>query len=220
MTKIIEGFVMKYFPLILCLMFFSMPCLASDDNWHLKKAGNAIKVSQQDTDSGYAITRGSVEVGASIDAIVSLMHDHAACYQWLYSCKQSRLIEQYADGSRLDYAVINSPYLYADRDMYTHTKLSYDRATKTATITISGKASYDAGQSGRVRIKDVRGFWRMTRISENKTAILYQVYNNPQLPPSRYLNNYLAQSVFQTLSNLAVVSKQSRYRDAILKELR
>ena len=210
---------MKYFSLLFLLVFSSTMCQALDDRWHLQRETNGINVSQQGTDSGYVITRGSIEIDASIDAIVSLMRDHPACARWLYSCKNSRLIKQYTDKTRLDYAVIDSPYFYADRDMYTFTKLTYDRKSGTALIRMSGRETHDKGQPGRVRIKDIQGFWQMRKINERKTAILYQVYSNPQLPPSQYLSNYLVDSVFQTLKNLAVVSKEAKYRNAQLTEL-
>jgi len=211
---------MKKFLLFFLLAFSLATSYAEADNWRLQREAGGIKIFQQATQSGHAITRGSVTIDASIDAIVTLMRDHSACYRWLFACKQSRLIEQYTEKTRLDYAVIDSPYLYADRDMYTYTEFTYDRGSQTALIKISGREAHDKGQAGRVRIKDLQGFWRLQKLSAQKTAVLYQVYNNPQLPPSGYLENYLVGSVFQTLKNLAVVSKEGKYRNAQLRGLR
>lgn len=192
---------------------------AADSRWQLKKAENGVTVTQQATDSGYPITRGSVDIASSADAIITLMRDHAVCYRWFYACKQSRLIQQYDGRTRLDYAVLKSPYLFADRDMYIYTDLSYDRATQTVLIRVSGRPAYDKGQAGKVRIKDLQGFWRMQKLPNNKTAVLYQIYNNPQITPSGYLNDHLVWSVFQTLKNLAAISTETKYRNAQLEEL-
>lgn len=202
-----------------CFIFASVTAQAAESSWQLKKAENGITVTQQATDSGYPITRGSVEIAASVDAIITLMRDHAACYRWFYACKQSRLIQQYDARTRLDYAVLKSPYFFADRDMYIYTDLSYDRATQTVLIRVSGRQTHDKGQPSRVRIKDLQGFWRIQKLVNNKTAVLYQVYNNPQIAPSGYLNNYLVWSVFQTLKNLAAISTEAKYRNAQLEVL-
>ena len=115
---------------------------------------------------------------------------------------------------------IDAPFLYADRDMYTHSELTFDQVNQTLLISILGKEAYDKGKPKRVRIKDLKGFWRMKKLSANKTAVTYQVYNNPQIAPSGFLNNVLANSVFHTLSKLEKVSKENKYRDAQIIELK
>lgn len=193
---------------------------AANDTWQLQRKGAGIQVSQQATHTGLVITRGSLEVNSSISALVALMRDNSACRRWLHACRQSRLITTMGTNKRLDYTVVDSPYLYADRDMYVYSEFKYNRTTKTVTVTMSGRAAYDKGQAGRVRIKDLQGFWRLQKLSDNKTAMLYQIYSNPQLAPSKYLNNYLVGSVFQTLTNLSRVSKEAKYRNAHVAELR
>ena len=128
-------------------------------------------------------------------------------------------MEQISPSTRLDYAVIDSPFLYADRDLYTFTEFSYDRATQTALIRMSGREAHDKGQPGRVRVKDLQGYWSMKKNSTNKTILTYQMYSNPQLMASGFLNNHLVDSVFHTLKNLAVVSKEAKYKNAKVAEL-
>lgn len=209
---------MKYSLLPILLMFISVISQATD--WVIKKDDIGIRVSQQATGSGYPITRGTVEIDSSSDAVISLMRDHPVCYRWLFGCKQSRLIQQYDAQSRLDYVVLKSPYLFADRDMYLYTVLTVDRAAQSVLIRLSGRDTHDAGQPGLIRIKDMQGFWRMQTLPNLKTAVTYQVYNNPQLPPSAFLSNYLVGSVFQTLKNLRLVAQESKYRNAQLDELK
>lgn len=211
---------MNYAALILSLLLPFSTVQANGDTWQLKRDAKGIQVSQQATPSGYATTRGSVEVDSSVDALITVIRDNAACHRWLHQCRQSRLIEQINPTTRLDYFVIDSPFLYADRDMYTYSELTYDDATQTFLISILGKEAYDKGHPRRVRIKDLKGFWRMKKSSTNKTAVTYQVYSNPQIAPSGFLNNVLADSVFNTLSKIVKVSKEDKYRDAQIIELK
>ena len=211
---------MKYFLLIVALVFISATCQANQNPWKLMKQANGIMIFQRPAALGYPITRGSMEIDSSPDALISLMRDNSACQRWLHLCKQSRIIKRYNAESRLDYTVIDSPFLFADRDLYTFTELTFNRASQTALIRISGREGHDKGQAGRVRIKSLQGFWRMKKLSPNRTSMLYQVYSNPQLMPSQFLNKHLVESVFYTLKNLATVSKEEKYRNARLEELK
>jgi hypothetical protein len=205
---------MKNSTLLFALLFFSAVAHANDKPWQLKKQQDGISVSQQMTDSGYPITRGLMEVDSPVDALITVIRDNSICPRWLFSCRQSNLVKQMTPSTRLDYAVIDSPFLYADRDLYTFTEFSYDSATQTALIRMSGRETHDKGQPNRVRIKDLQGYWSMKKISASKTALTYQMYSNPQLMASGFLNNHLVDSVFHTLKNLAAVSKEAKYKNA------
>ena len=211
---------MKIGILSFVLLLASAIAQANDNSWQLKRQQNGISVSQQMTDSGYPVTRGSLEVDASADAIISVIQDSSACTRWLFSCKQSQLIQQITPTTRLDYAVVDSPFLYADRDLYTFTELTYDRATQTAIIRLSGRENHDKGQPNRVRVKDLQGYWSMKKITAEKTALTYQLYSNPQIMKSGILNKHLVDSVFHTLSNLAVISKETKYKNAKVAALK
>ena len=215
-----KGTDMKNSILLFTLLIFSAASQANDNHWQIKKQQNGISVSQQMTASGYPITRGSLEVDSSADAIITVIRDNSICPRWLFSCRQSNLVEQITPTTRLDYAVIDSPFLYADRDLYTFTEFSYDRATQTALIRMSGRETHDKGQPGRVRIKDLQGYWSMKKLSATKTALTYQMYSNPQLMASGFLNNHLVDSVFHTLKNLAAVTKEAKYKNAKVAELK
>lgn len=211
---------MKNYALLFMLLLFCAAAQANNNPWQLKKQQNGISVSQQMTDSGYPITRGSLNVDSSADAIITVIRDNSICQRWLFSCRQSKLIQQITPTTRLDYAVIDSPFLYADRDLYTFTEFSYNRATQTAVIKMSGRETHDKGQPGRVRIKDLQGYWSMKKISANRTALTYQMYSNPQLMASGFLNSHLVDSVFHTLKNLAAVAKEAKFKNAKVAELK
>lgn len=202
------------------LLIASVMSHAAEGDWHVKKQAGGITISQQATDSGFAITRGSLVVDSSADALITLIRDNSVCKRWLFSCKKSQLIKQYDTDKRLDYLVFDSPLLFSDRDMYVHTDFSFDPATQTAMLRMSGRQAHDKGQAGRVRIKDLAGFWRLQKLPNNKTSVLYQVYTNPQLTPSRFLNNHFADSVFHSLKNLAVVSKEAKYSNVQMVEMK
>ncbi len=211
---------MKFHLTIGLLFLLSGFCYADADQWKLRQEKKGIRIYQQATESGYAITRGMMEMETSLDALMTLMGDRSTCPRWVFACREGRLTKQYSPEQRLDYTVIDSPLWFADRDMYIHSITRFDRESKTIVIQLSGRENYDQGQSGRVRLKNLQGLWRLQQISPNKVTVLYQIVSNPQLMTSSLLDAYMVNSVFHTLHNLSMVAQEVRYRDAQLPEFR
>lgn len=211
---------MKSFLVCLLLSLSFSAIHASPSKWTLKQDMQGIRIYQQPSSQGHAITRGMTEMQTSLDSILSLMRDSNACSRWLHSCKSNQIIRQDSPLKRLDYTVVDSPFWFADRDMYIYSTSEYDKGTKTLTIRNSGRENFDKGQPNRVRIKSIQGFWQLKQISPDKISVLYQLSSNPQLVNSSFLDAYVAESVFYTLRNLNSVSKTPPYKNAMLPELR
>ncbi|WMP19432.1 hypothetical protein [Thiothrix lacustris] len=212
---------MELIPLLasIALLAGMTPLHADAEEWVLRRDEAGIRIHQQQTASGYAITRGSIQVDTSLDALVSVMRDRSTCPRWVYACKEGHLTKQYDAKRRLDYTVIDSPLWFADRD--THIESTTDFAPKSGILTIrlTGREDYDNGQQGRVRVKDLQGLWRFQSLEPTKTRVTYQIYSNPQLPASSLLDAYMVDSVFQTLNNLAAIAHEPPYRDAQLPDI-
>ena len=204
--------------LIFSISFFSLH--GESSSWILKRESQGVRIYQQPASPGHAITRGMIEMESSIDAVLSVMRDNKACSRWLYACRSSQTISSEPGGSeRLDYTIIDSPLLFADRDMYVYSTSEYDKTNQTLTIRNSGRENYDKGQPNRVRIKSIQVFWQLKKIAPNKISVLYQVSSNPQLMKSSFLDNHVVESVFHTLRNLEKVSQQAPYSQAKIPEL-
>lgn len=179
---------------------------AEPASWTLKRNSNGIKVYQQPTPSGYALTRGELTMPAAMSSIITVMNDRNSCPRWVYACKQGYLVKQYSQTQRLDYTVIDSPLWYEDRDMYIYTHTHLNQDARILTIRLSGRENHDAGLPGRVRIQAIQGFWQLREETRQTTHVLYQIYSNPRLPASIFLDAYMVKSVFQTLSRLSLVA--------------
>lgn len=200
---------------LITIMLFLLPLShATASEWQLRRDQANVRIYQQATKTGYPLTRGETTVNVSLVSLLSLMHNPATCPQWVYACKQSRLVKQYDARQRLDYTVIDSPLWYADRDMYIHSAASFNPQTKTFTIRLTGKENHDQGQPGRVRIRNLYGLWHLQQTAPDKTIVRYQLHGNPQLPASPLLNIYMVESVFQTLHKLGALVQNPRYNNA------
>jgi hypothetical protein len=203
-------------------LLFLLPtfCRANTETWELRQEKNGIRIDQQATKSGYAITRGIMEMKTSVEALLMLMRDRSTCRHWVFACKEGRLIEQYNPEQRLDYTVIDSPLWFADRDMYIHTSTQFDSKAKTVVIQLSGRENHDKGKVGRVRLKNLQGLWHLQQTAPDKVKVLYQIYSNPQLMASPLLDAYMVNSVFHTLKNMDKVIQEVRYRQGKIPELK
>lgn len=200
----------------LLFAFLLLPqCYAGEVTWVLRRDQVGIAIYQQPGASGYAITQGETVIPASLDAVLTLMRAPSHCPLWVYACKESHIAKQYSLEQRLDYTVIDSPLWFADRDMYIHSTASFDQRSKTFTLKLEGRDKHNAGQSGRVRILELWGFWHLQALAADRTQLSYQIHGNPQLPASPLLDAYMVESVFQTLHNLHNLMQQDQYRHVL-----
>ena len=200
--------------LSVCLLFVGIQLSAavSANEWIEKQNERGILIQQQPTASGYAITRGTREIATTLPVLVNVLRDAGVCKELIFSCKSGAVVETYNKNERLDYVVIDAPLLLDDRDIYVHSSSSYDRATKTVLIRLSGREKHDAGQPGKVRVRGMSGFWRFQQMTPDKAQVTYQVYSDPQIPGGSFFSSVLAESVFFTLENLAKLVRSPKYQ--------
>lgn len=190
--------------------------------WDLKREQADIRIHQQATATGFALTRGVMEVPASLDSVLTVMRDPAVCPRWVYACKERQLVRQDRKEQRLDYTVIDSPLWFADRDMYIYSSASFDRQQRIFSIRLEGRDTHSPEKAGRVRIRQLWGAWILQESVENnrqRTQITYQIHGNPQLPASALLDAYMVESVFQTLSKLRSLAVSSPYENSWIPDL-
>lgn len=200
------------------LLLFTINSHAEPSNWALSRNDGGVQIHQKPTASGFAVTRGVVKINASLDALLTLMHQRSNCAQWVYSCIKGTLTKQISPKERIDYTVINSPLWFADRDMYVHSFSQFNDKSKTFVIKLTGVENHDQGQVGRVRIRNLWGTWTLQQTGK-QTLVTYQIHANPQLPASAVLDLYMVESVFQTLQGLQRTVQKPIYQNATLPEL-
>lgn len=215
MQVICGGIQMKRWIATVCLYLLSVSLgYAAGGNWVVKKNEAGIQVQQQQSGSPHEVTKGEVEVDATLDALVALLRDVSACPRWVHACKEGRLVKTISPSERITYAVIGSPFPLEDRDMYVYSNTRYQRHNGTVVISLAGRENYDAGQRGRTRLLDLKGSWVFHQTSPGHVRVNYQIYADPQAPLNGASNDHMAESVFETLRGLRGVVKEAKYRDA------
>ncbi|HPE60894.1 MAG: hypothetical protein KDI15_07970 [Thiothrix sp.] len=201
----------RYCVTTLILMLILLPLHAA--GWNVTREENGIKV-EQSSGSGYATTRATAVLDAVPDAVAALLGDTPVCTRWLADCRQGKVVDLINMTERVDYLVLDFPAPEADRDLYVYSLLSWNPVSKVVTVRMSGMENYDAGQPGRVRIREMNGSWVLQPVAGGKTRVTWQIYHNPGLKQADKANTYLSNNVFNTLTRLGKGVKEPKYHNA------
>lgn len=196
--------------LILCLALSG----AQASEWTQVKNENGVILSQRSLPGkAYQQLRGTVLMPGKIDALMAILDNPGFCVQWLHDCRTSRTVKRINTAERIDYTVMDAPFMLDDRDMYIHSKASYDSQSRTATIQLRGMENYDTGQPRRVRVLGLQGHWRFQQLDETQVRIEYLIYLDPQVKPASLYDAMSADLAFKTLDKLRKLAGSARFRD-------
>lgn len=184
--------------LLLPFIFLVSPWVsAADWTGRYDKDGVVIE-SRKPEGAKYEEFRAHTVVEASVASALALLQDTGACSQWVFRCKESRILEQPSPVERTFYQVTSLPFPAKSRDVIFHAAITY---RETGAIEVKLNARPDALDKTRhVRIQDARGSYLFEPISESKTRVTWQQYVDPAGSlPSWLVNSMLTDLPFQSL---------------------
>lgn len=207
-----------FLALIMAPWCVSPDSLAGDESnadWQTRKVKNEIEVAQRPVvGSKYFETRGEMRSNASLFSILAVLRDAEACAQWLYKCKQGKVVNREGASSSITYMVIDAPLMLKDRDMYVRSTVSYLKDENEVHIDLEGAEDFGPQVRKRVRVLDFHGHWALTQTEEGPIELVYQVYSNPQVSPAKPANSTMVTSVLDTLGKVDRLAQQEPYKNA------
>ncbi len=120
--------------------------------------------------------RGQVIINASMQHILDEMMDSKHHKDWMYRIQESSVLEELSASDAIVYSRTSAPWPVADRDVILKVGYHYN-ADKSHLIMRfknidSNKRKVPANV---VRMPYLSGFYKMWKIGENKTKVLYEV---------------------------------------------
>ena len=197
--------------LAFCLV---LPSAQANDWKQVKHEGGIVLSQRALSTKAYQQVIGTTIIPGKIDALMAVLDNPELCVQWLHDCRSSRTVKRINTAERIDYTVMDAPFMLDDRDMYIHSKASYDSHDHTVTIALRGMENYAAEQPGRVRVLDLQGHWRFQQINDRQVKIEYLIYINPQVKPASLYDALSAEMAFKTLVKLRKLATSTRFRDS------
>ena len=122
--------------------------------------------------------RGQVIINASMQHIMDEMMDSKHHTDWMYRCKESKVLKELSTSEAIVYSRTSAPWPVWDRDVILKVNYKYN-ADKSHLIMRFHTTDYSKPlPEGVVRMPFLSGFYKMWRIDDNHTKVLYEVEAN------------------------------------------
>ncbi len=120
--------------------------------------------------------RGQVIINANMQHILDEMMDSKHHTDWMYRIKESKLLEEITPSDAIVYSRTSAPWPVWDRDVVLRVGYKYN-ADKTHLIMRFKNIDYQKRKVPEdvIRMPYLSGFYKMWKIDENKTKVLYEV---------------------------------------------
>lgn len=188
--------------------------------WQLEEQQDNVSVFSRETDSGYAEVRAVTQVKSHFIALLVLLDDTDACPTWIAHCQRVETLDWFGATERTVHTFFKAPWPVTNRDMVTHSIATIDEQSRTLTIDVEDRGDRHSTLSYYVRMKGVRGQWRVTPLEGETIEIVYQGYGEAAGSLPRWLaNNLLVSSTLETFVNLRKVIQYEKYQRAAAAQI-
>ena len=192
------------YPLFFAALLFLSPhsiVPVEQGNWKLKRDRKGIKVYTRSV-KGFDLDefKGKTVINVPVKTLVRTLKDVQSMPMWIPDCKVARLLKT-ENNNQYHYIESVAPFPLSNRDMVLH--FQYNKYKDGIKVAVVGKPKHLPVKDGLVRIPYIKGYWLFTPLSENKTAVMYQVHVDPGGSiPAWLANTASVDTPFDTLKNL------------------
>lgn len=196
------------------LICLALPLLADDSSWETRVSeDNVIVESRKTQGASYQTFRATTTIKTGIAPALALLQHNAACVDWLFRCKESRLIEEISPTERTFYQITSLPFPAKARDVIFHAAIEYDEAGSVVVTMVSKPARLP--ETRQVRIRDAWGTYKLESVSADETRVIWEQYVDPGgALPAWLVNSMLTDLPFKSLQRFREIVEQSPYREA------
>jgi hypothetical protein len=184
----------------------------ADAPWSLAKASDGIKIYVREVpNSRLREFRGEVELTATSERVVKVLHDAESFHKWMPDVVTSDLLQATAT-EQFHYLEHAAPWPVAQRDGVYH--FTYSRAEDTGaavtTVNVEAAPNYVPAVKGKVRIPRADGYWKLVPTSTG-VAVTFQMHADPGgAIPGWLANQTVVDTPFKTLQALRQYLQASR----------
>lgn len=163
----------------------------------------------------YEEFRAEVEIDATVAQAIALLKDTSACTQWLFRCKESRIIRETSTTERIFYQVTSLPFPAKSRDSIFHAAITFEgQASVRVTMT---SMPDEIPQTKHVRVREAFGAYILEPTGDNRLRVTWQQYVDPGgALPAWLVNSLLTDLPFKSLQAFRELVQQPPYLDAKL----
>ena len=150
--------------------------------WEFLTESKGVKVWKKDVPGlEFPGFRGRTTINASIERILEVMMDSSKHADWMYRCKESRILKEISDTEAVIYTRVDAPWPVWDRDAVMRTTMRYN-ADRTSLVMkfrhAKNPEKYKKTPEGVIRMPRLAGRYQLDQVGPNKTTILYEAVSD------------------------------------------
>jgi hypothetical protein len=142
---------------------------------------DGIRVTKRNTGRGFPTFRGAGIVETHLFQVLAVISDISRHPQWVYHCKDARLLRKIDDKNRIVYARTAALWPVADRDAVYRSRAVVNTRKREVLIKFWAVSSNKMKRvKGVVRMVSLRGHYRLRALGKKRTYVEYQVDADPR----------------------------------------
>ncbi len=156
------------------------PVRADEAGWTTITREDGVHVSKKDVPGRDLPTfRGVGTLNASIFDVLLVLDNVDELPKWVHRCVEAEQVKLISPFSRLVYSRTAAPWPVSDRDMVSRTEASVDIKERVVTIRFEAIPGHRPMKKGVVRMKYLKGLYRLEMLSPSRTRVTYQIDADP-----------------------------------------
>ena len=154
----------------------------------------------------------------TVNQLVALVQDAAACAEWADLCKQAQLLETTSDTEMYVYTLNDLPWPVTDREAVAHVAWAYQPDTETVTMRATVTDAMDAPDDMKKKKNTVRltygvTQWTFIPAADGKVEVISHAHVDPGgATPAWLTNRLLTDSPVKTLQRMRDIVTTDRYK--------
>jgi hypothetical protein len=191
--------------------------LSAEPPWVTIKEKNGITLSKR-TFPGSPISefKGETMVNARIEVIETVLRDIPAYAQFMYNCREGRLIKSFGKDYLIILNVTDMPWPLSDRDVVVRSIVSKDFNRGMFSVVLQGLPEPESSQycplrKDRVRMYDLKGIFILEIVDREHTRLTYIVHADPVGIPSGLTNFFSDDNPYGTLTGIKRMVRMEKY---------
>lgn len=213
---------MKTLLIVFISILIQSSLLAQTAAWKLKSEVDDLKVYTRKTEgSNLEEIKVNFIVHFPLMDVVALVNDVPASTEWVYACKEARVVKLTSATEMISYGRVSVPFPMNDRDYVVKSKLWQDAKTKEVFITTTHVSGHVPAVEDCVRIPKMVIKWRIKPVAAEKVHIEYHLVSDPGgTIPDWVVNLAIDKGPVSSIKNMKKLLQTPKYRNAKLSYIK
>ena len=164
--------------------------------------------------------RGATHVAVPMESAVAFLYDTSVMTQWIFRCREARILAEESDGSMLVHLKIKGIWPLEDRDAVIRVTPTLDTATGELRLTGIAAPDYLPKQAGYIRIPSIESSWLMKPAANGLLRIEWSGHVDPAGNVPLWLANTVVTLVPRyTLKHMRELVAEPKWQTPAQREL-